>query len=88
MKFCLTENKLFLCNGFGMSVVKGKTHSFMTKFFIVVASSFFVVLLAIILNSCVKDNCKRTYTYSYYVPAYKTTAEIKAGIKNDAARKL
>ncbi|MEO9209466.1 MAG: hypothetical protein ABI208_00115 [Ginsengibacter sp.] len=56
----------------------------MTKFFIVVASSFFVVLLAIILNSCVKDNCKRTYTYSYYVPAYKTTAEIKAGIKNGA----
>ncbi|MEO8960442.1 MAG: hypothetical protein ABI325_01085 [Ginsengibacter sp.] len=60
----------------------------MRKFFIVAASSFFAVLSAIFLNSCVKDNCKRTYTYSYYVPVYKTTAEIKAGIKNDAAREV
>jgi len=53
-----------------------------------VATLFFVILSAIFLNSCVKDNCKRTYTYSYYIPVYKTTAQVKAGIKSGAPQEV
>ncbi len=45
----------------------------------------FSSLLAIaFLNGCVKDNITRTYTYSYYLPVYKTTAEVRANIKSNA----
>jgi hypothetical protein len=51
------------------------------RFFISILS---VLFAAIFLSSCVKDNITRTYTYSYYVPVYKTTAEVRAGIRSDA----
>ena len=43
-----------------------------------------VLFLFSFLNSCVKDNITRTYTYSYYLPVYKTTAEVRANIKSNA----
>ncbi|HYF30678.1 MAG TPA: hypothetical protein VD993_06140 [Chitinophagaceae bacterium] len=38
------------------------------------------------LASCVKDKCTRTYTF--YVPVYKTTDEVRANIKSNAPRKV
>lgn len=43
-----------------------------------------LLLVTFLLNGCVKDNITRTYTYSYYLPVYKTTAEVKANIKSNA----
>jgi len=33
---------------------------------------------------CVKDKCKKTYSYTCYAPVYKTTAEVRANIKSYA----
>lgn len=49
-------------------------------------NSFFAVLAilsCITFTGCIKDACHRTYTYSYYQPVYKTTAEVKANIKSN-----
>lgn len=43
-----------------------------------------VLFLFSFLNSCVKDNITRSHTYSYYLPVYKTTAEVRANIKSNA----
>lgn len=43
-----------------------------------------VFAASLLLASCVKDKCTRTYTY--YQPVYKTTAEVRANIKSNAAR--
>jgi hypothetical protein len=37
-----------------------------------------------IMNGCIKDNITRTYTYSYYLPVYKTTSEVRANIKSNS----
>jgi hypothetical protein len=42
-----------------------------------------LMFLAINFQSCVKDTVSKTYTM--YKPVYKTTAEVRANIKNDAA---
>lgn len=49
-----------------------------------------VILLfsVLVLNSCVKDNCRKSYTYSYYLPVYKTTAEVKSNIKSSAPQQV
>jgi hypothetical protein len=47
-----------------------------------------VLLLFTFLNSCVKDTCRRVYTYSYYVPVYKTTSEVRANIKSNAPEEI
>ena len=52
----------------------------------IASSAFILILFTFFLNSCVKDNCKRTYTYSFYQPVYKTTAEVKANIKSSSPR--
>lgn len=39
-------------------------------------------------NSCVKDTCKHSYSYTWFQPVYKTTAEIRADIKNTTARDI
>ena len=53
-------------------------------------STSIISLLAFIflLNGCVKDNITRTYTYSYYLPVYKTTSEVRANIKSNPAREI
>jgi len=49
----------------------------------------FSALLGIgFFNGCVKDNITRTYTYSYYLPVYKTTAEVRANIKSNAPQNV
>ena len=42
----------------------------------------------LLLNSCVKDNCKKIYTYSFYQPVYKTTAEVRANIKSNTPKEV
>ena len=37
-------------------------------------------------NSCVKDSCKHTYSYTWFEPLYKTSNEVRANIKSDPAR--
>jgi hypothetical protein len=37
-------------------------------------------------QGCVKDTCSKTYTYTYFQPVYKTTAEIRANIKSNAPK--
>ena len=60
----------------------------MKKYIHLSVSIFSLVFVAIFLNSCVKDDCKQFYTYSYYIPVYKTTAEVRAGIKSDAPQQV
>ena len=43
-------------------------------------------LFIIIFSSCIKDQC--LHTYSYYVPVYKTTDEVRANIKSNAPREM
>ena len=38
------------------------------------------------MQSCFKDHC--TQTYSYFVPVYKTTEEVRANIKSNAPQKM
>ncbi len=45
-----------------------------------------LILTAIGFNSCVKDTCGHTYSYTWFEPVYKTTAEVRANIKTSAAR--
>ena len=44
------------------------------------------LLVVVLLQSCVKDHC--TQTYSYFNPVYKTTAEVRANIKSNAAKQV
>src|SRR5450631_2991013 len=47
------------------------------------------ILLAIIFfTGCVKDTCKHTFTYTFYQPVYKTTAEVRANIKSNPAKEI
>ncbi len=52
---------------------------------------FTAVLLAgifMLQQSCVKDVCTKTMTYTYYQPLYKTTAEARANIKSNAPKAI
>ena len=51
-------------------------------------TSSLVLLIVISFNSCVKDTCGHTYSYTWFEPLYKTTAEVRANIKNSAAREI
>lgn len=44
------------------------------------------VVVALLLPGCLKDHC--TQTYSYFVPVYKTTEEVRANIKSNAPRSI
>lgn len=55
-----------------------------------ISKAAFVLLLSVpvIFSACIKDSCKKVYTYSYYVPVYKTKEEVRANIKSNAPREL
>ncbi len=40
------------------------------------------------LTGCVKDTCKKTYSYTWFQPLYKTTAEVRANIKSNSPRAI
>lgn len=43
------------------------------------------LIFTTLFTGCIKDTCHKVYTYTYYSPVYRTTAEVKANIKNNAA---
>ena len=53
---------------------------------------FLPVILAFLglwlLQGCLKDSFQRTYTYTYYKPVYKTTAEVRGNIKTNAPQNV
>ncbi len=48
----------------------------------------FIASFLLMLQGCVKDVCTKTYTYTYFQPLYKTTAEARANIISNAPRAL
>lgn len=54
--------------------------------------NFILLLLtmavALLFGGCIKDECKSTYSYTYYVPLYKTTAQVRANIKSNAPKAI
>jgi len=57
------------------------------KKFVTIASPVFI-FSAFFFSGCIKDNCKQTFTYSFYQPVYKTTAEVKSNIKSNPAKEI
>ncbi len=43
------------------------------------------MVFALLFQGCVKDTCTRTYSYTWFEPLYKTTAEVRQSIKTDPA---
>ncbi len=60
----------------------------MKKYLSITDTSFCCLLIAIFFGSCVKDTCKHTYSYTLYLPVYKTTAEVRANIKSNPAKDI
>jgi hypothetical protein len=60
----------------------------MKNFTAIVSKAFIVSVLTFFFAGCVKDTCLKTHTYSYYVPVYKTTAEVKKNIKSNAPNEV
>ncbi|MFL5740032.1 MAG: LVIVD repeat-containing protein [Flavisolibacter sp.] len=48
-------------------------------------SASVLLVCSVLLLSCIKDSNQRTFHYVYYVPVYKTMAEVRANIKSNAA---
>lgn len=57
----------------------------MMKNFLAYFLAFGILLF---LNGCVKDQCKKTFTYTISNPVYKTKAEVKANIKSNAPQPI
>ena len=47
-----------------------------------------LAVVPIFFSACIKDSCKKVHTYSYFVPVYKTKAEVRANIKSNAPREV
>ena len=60
----------------------------MKKYLSIITFLFAALAVTILFGSCVKDTCKHTYSYTLYLPVYKTTAEVRANIKSNPARAI
>lgn len=49
---------------------------------------FLLAALTVLFQGCIKDKCSSTYHYTYYVPVYKTTAQVRANIRSNAPRPI
>ena len=51
---------------------------------------FFALTIVVIvsLNSCVKDSCGHTYSYTWFEPVYKTNTEVRTNIKSNTAKEI
>ena len=47
-----------------------------------------IAVLPVAFSACVKDQCEKTRTYTFYRPVYKTKEEVRANIKSNAPRPL
>ena len=60
----------------------------MKKYLSIIIKSSAFLSAAVFFAGCVKDTCRHTYSYTLYLPVYKTTAEVKANIKSNAAKEI
>ena len=58
----------------------------MKKYILKPTALFFCVAVLLLQQGCVKDVCTQTYTYTYFQPVYKTTAEVRANIKSNTPK--
>ncbi|MBC7826697.1 MAG: hypothetical protein H7122_03040 [Chitinophagaceae bacterium] len=58
----------------------------MTKIFTSFSKLIGLFIGMFFLAGCVKDNC--TQTYSYFMPVYRTSAEVRANIKSNQPREI
>lgn len=58
----------------------------MKKYLIQAISCSVIVTFLILQQGCVKDVCTKTYTYSYFIPQYKTAEEVRTNIKSNTAK--
>ena len=60
----------------------------MKKYFAKAIALIFIIAILFAQQGCVKDSCHKTYTYTYFVPLYKTVAEVRANIKSNAPKAI
>ena len=41
-----------------------------------------------LVHSCIKDTCSSTYSYTYFVPVYKTSTEVRSNIKSNQPKEI
>lgn len=58
----------------------------MKKFLLAAAGTLSACFMLMLLQGCLKDSVTHTYSYTYYLPVYKTSAEVRADIKNNPAQ--
>jgi hypothetical protein len=56
------------------------------RFFSLPVSLLLVSITSLFFQNCVKDKC--TSSYSYWIPVYKTKAEARANVKNNASKEI
>ncbi|MEO5563356.1 MAG: hypothetical protein ABIR18_07975 [Chitinophagaceae bacterium] len=44
--------------------------------------------LPVLFSACIKDSCEKERTYTFYVPVYKTKAQVRENIKSNAPRTI
>ena len=47
-----------------------------------------VPCLFLLLTGCIKDTCRHFYSYTWFEPLYKTSAEVRANIKSSPAKPI
>ncbi len=60
----------------------------MKKYLNISLNAIITLTLSALFSACLKDTCDKTYTYSYFKPEYKTTAEVKANIKSNTPKEV
>lgn len=60
----------------------------MKKFLLAVITTAAFCFVLFFLQSCIKDTYTQTYTYSYYLPVFKTRQDVRANIKSNAAEPI
>jgi len=58
----------------------------MKKIFSALLATAMYCGIAFIFQGCIKDSYQKTYSYTYYVPVYKTTEQVRANIKSNPAQ--
>jgi len=81
-----SKKSFFQSNGLFQTVVSIK-NGYMKKLSFILLITFAAAVLFSFVG-CIKDTFTRTYTYTFYEPVYKTTAEVRANIKSNAPTPL
>jgi hypothetical protein len=71
-----------------MAVVSFSKSTVMRLNLIVKAALLAVLSLPVLFTACVKDSCKKMYTYKYFVPVYKTKDEVRANIRSNSPKEI